>query len=62
MGVNLLIASESNLRLGEEGKAKSWLGELLSLGYEDDSYQQILDLKGEEFLARILLEGIKELV
>ncbi|WP_339880576.1 RagB/SusD family nutrient uptake outer membrane protein [uncultured Algoriphagus sp.] len=62
VGENLLIASESNLRLGNEGKAKSWLGELLSLRYEDDSYREILDLEGEELLARILLERRKELV
>ncbi|MCE7054722.1 RagB/SusD family nutrient uptake outer membrane protein [Algoriphagus sp. AGSA1] len=62
VGENLLIASESNLRLGDEGRAKSWLGELLSLRYEDDSYREILDLEGEELLARILLERRKELV
>ena len=62
VGENLLIASESNLRLGDEGKAKSWLGELLSLRYEDDSYREILELEGDELLARILLERRKELV
>ena len=43
VGENLLIASESNLRLGDESKAKSFLKELLSLRYEDDSYSEILD-------------------
>lgn len=62
VGELYLNASEALQRTGEDGEAQAMLNELLSMRYENASWEPINYMSSEQLLDRILQERRKELV